>query len=89
MEMGNVQPGNAAPEGVASVRYNAFNQPGKHAGKSVSQIRAELGGIWGIPNDATPFINDKKVDDSTTISEGDTLVFHRKSGDKGTNALTS
>ena len=83
MEMGNVTPGGQSSSGVASVRYNAFNQPGNHAGKTVAQIRAELGGIWGIPNDATPFINDKKVDDSTTISEGETLVFHRKSGDKG------
>lgn len=82
--MGNVQgQGGNQSNGVASVRYNAFNQPGKHAGKTVSEVRAELGNIWGIPADAQAFINDKKVDDSTTLGEGDTLVFHRKSGDKG------
>lgn len=83
-EMGKVVGSSTgATGGVASIRYNAFNQPGKHAGKSVNQIRSELSGLWGIPSDASAFIDDKKVDDSAVLGEGQTLVFHRKSGDKG------
>ena len=84
MEMSTSGPSaGSTGNGVVGVRYSAFNQPGKHAGKPVSQIRQELGGIWGIPGDAQAFVNDKKVDDGYQLQEGDQLVYHRKSGDKG------
>lgn len=85
MEMGSFSSGSSSPKsgGVVGVKYHAFNQPGKHAGKTVGELRGEYGSLWSIPADATAFVNDKKVDDNTTLAEGDQLVFHRKSGDKG------
>lgn len=68
---------------MANVRYSVYNQTGAFAGKTVAQVRAELGQQFGIPTDATAFKGKTKLEDDYHIQPGDSIEFHRKQGEKG------
>lgn len=67
----------------ANVRYGVYGQPGAYAGKSVADVRKELGGLWGIPNDAAAYKGKERLEDAYVIQPGDQLEFHRRMGEKG------
>lgn len=68
---------------LANVRYGLYGQPGPYAGKSITDIRKEVGGLWGIPADAAAFKGKERLDDSYVVESGDQIEFHRKMGEKG------
>lgn len=76
-------PGAGASNGQAQIRFGVYNKPGNHAGKKVSDVRSELGKMWGVPSDASAYVGKEKVDDNYTIQAGDQIEFHRRAGEKG------
>ena len=69
--------------GQAQVRFGVYNNPGAHAGKSIAQIRNDLGKLWSIPGDATAYKGKDKLDENYVIQPGDNVEFHRRAGEKG------
>lgn len=75
--------GGQAKAANANVRYGVYGQPGNYAGKSVSQVRTDLGQMWGIPADAAAYKGKERLQDDYIIQAGDQIEFHRKQGEKG------
>lgn len=73
----------AAKQANANVRYGVYGQPGNYAGKTIAQVREEVGKLWGIPADAAAYKGKEKLSDDTVIQPGDQIEFHRKMGEKG------
>jgi hypothetical protein len=73
----------AESNGSAQIRYGVYNNPGSHAGKSVSDLRGQFSAMWGIPTDANAYKGKEKLDDSYVIQPGDNVEFHRRAGEKG------
>lgn len=80
--MANEQAG-AAKAANANVKYGVYGQPGNYANKSVAQVRADLGNLWGIPADAAAYKGKERLEDNYVIQPGDQIEFHRKQGEKG------
>lgn len=79
----NQQTGQRAVVGTATVRYGVYNQPGPYVGRTIGQIRAELGPMWNIPADAQAYKGKELLDASYEIQPNDNIEFHRKMGEKG------
>jgi len=75
--------GKPASGGMASIKFGVFSNPGSHAGKSISQVRAEQGKLWGVPTDAAAHVGKTAVSEDYVIQEGDNVEFHRRAGEKG------
>lgn len=75
----------AQPQGNqnARVRYGVHNRQGDLAGKSVAQVRNELGRQWQLPTDASAFKGTEKLDEDYVIKPGESIEFHRRQGEKG------
>lgn len=69
--------------GSAQIRYGVYNNPGNHAGKSVSDLRGQFSAMWGIPGDASAYKGKEKLADDYVIQPGDNIEFHRRAGEKG------
>lgn len=82
MEQQGIQ-GQKVQSAMASVRYGVYNQPGPYAGKTVADVRSELGTLWSIPGDAQAFKGKEQLDGSYQIQPGDHIEFHRSMGEKG------
>lgn len=72
-----------AQSGMATVRYSVYNQPGPYVGKSVNEVRAQLGGLWNIPADAAAFKGKEQLQGDYVIQPGDSIEFLKKQGEKG------
>ena len=77
------QPSSGKQNKMAQLRYGVWNSPGEHAGKTVSQFRAENAKMWTLPEEASAFIGKTKLDENYVIQPGDNIEFHRRSGEKG------
>lgn len=62
---------------LANVRYGLYGQPGPYAGKSVAEVRSEVGTLWNIPPDAAAFKGKDRLADDYVIQPGDQVEFHK------------
>jgi len=53
------------------------------SGKTVGSIRKSLKEVFNIPNDATPLVSGKEVNDDFIVEGGNLLEFLKVSGVKG------
>lgn len=67
----------------ANIRFGVYNQPAPVSGKTVAEVRQQFGKIWGISNDAVAYKGKDKLDENYIIQAGDSVEFHRRSGEKG------
>lgn len=67
----------------ANIRFGVYNQPAPVSGKTVAEVRQQFGKIWGISNDAVAYKGKDKLDENYVIQAGDSVEFHRRSGEKG------
>lgn len=73
----------AGPSQSARVRYGVHNKQGDLAGKTIGQVRAEVGRKWKLPEDASGFVGTTKLEDDYVIKPGESVEFHRRQGEKG------
>lgn len=84
MTQGQAQSASGSSGGVAKARYGIYDNnfpTGK--GTNVGSIRNNYQKMWSLPKDSDAYINGGKVDDTYEIQPGDTVEFHRRSGEKG------
>lgn len=72
----------ATPKTV-SVRFGVYQEKLPVVGKTVAQVRAEMGPRWSMSNDAQAYSGKTVLADDHVIQPGDTIEFQRRTGEKG------
>jgi hypothetical protein len=84
MPEGQAQSASNPNSGVAKARYGIYdNNFPTGNGVNVKAIRDNYQSMWSLPTDSDAYINGDKVADTYEIQPGDTVEFHRRSGEKG------
>lgn len=68
---------------LAHFRYGVYANPGPYVGRTVAEVRQQLGRLWQVPGDAQAYIGKNKLDDNYVVKAGDNIEFHRRQGEKG------
>lgn len=69
--------------GMATVIHGAYRYPLPVAEMTIAQVRRRFTDLLDIHPEATPVVDGSPVDDETVIAVGQTLMFLRRSGEKG------
>jgi hypothetical protein len=70
-------------DGMVTVNYGCYNEPLPVNGMTVGQIRNKYGDRFDIDTEAVAIVDGQEVSEDTMVSSGSTLLFSRKSGEKG------
>ncbi len=74
---------NTSPvSGQVKIKYGTADLP-VEAGSTVASIRSRFAGVLGVPSDAKAHVNGDEVNEDYVPSPGQTVVFMRKTGEKG------
>lgn len=71
------------PNQSVRVRYGVNNKQGDLAGKTIGQIRAEVGRSWKLTDDTSAYNGTQKLDEDYVVKPGENIEFHRRQGEKG------
>lgn len=75
--------GAQAAQPLAHFRYGVYANPGPYVGRTVAEVRDQLGKVWQVPADASAFKGKTRLEDNYVIQEHDNIEFHRRQGEKG------
>ena len=81
--MQNTQAQKATANNMAMIKSGVNNQAIPCAGKTVAQVRRELGGAFGIDPEAKAYKGKTQLSDTYVIESSDNIEFVRKLGEKG------
>lgn len=68
---------------TARARFGVHNKQGELAGKTIGQLRSEVGKMWSLTKDTNAMLGTEKLDDDYVIKPGDSIEFTRRQGEKG------
>jgi len=72
-----------AGAGVATVVHGTYAEPLPVAQMTIAEVRRRFADLLDIHPQANAVLDGTPVDDDTTVAAGQTLMFLRRSGEKG------
>ena len=72
--------------GVATVIHGTYAEPLPVAQMTIAQVRRRFGDLLDIHPEANAVLDGAPASDETTIAAGQTLMFLRRAGEKGSGA---
>ena len=71
------------PNQAVRIRYGIQSKQGDMAGKTIGQIKAEVGRGWKMTEDTVAVSGTQKLDDDYIVKAGENIEFTRRQGEKG------